>query len=102
MNWKGCSRRPDPRKMPKTSGESLIVFLVGANPVPNKKIIQKGAHGAVVGTNSDTPLVRPHLFKPQGGMKRILNPETVVFSRQLADFLGKSPVKFPKLGRGLA
>ena len=35
-------------------------------------------------------------------MKRILNPEAVVFSSQLAGFLGKSPVKFPKLGRGLA
>lgn len=48
----------------KILGDPLVVFLVGANPVPNKKIIQKGAHGAVVRTNPDTPLVRPHFLKP--------------------------------------
>ena len=88
--------------MSKILGDPLIVFLVGANPVPNKKIIQKGAHGTVVATNPDAPLIRPHLFKPQRGVERVLNPETVVFSSQLTGFLGKSPVKFPKLGRGFA
>ena len=41
----------------KILGDPLVVFLVGANPVPNKKIVQKGAKGAVVRTNPDTPLV---------------------------------------------
>ena len=78
----------------------MVVFFVGANPVPDKDIAEKGTDGPVVSANPDAPLVRPHLFKPQRGVKRILNPETVVFSRQLAGFLGKSPVQFPKLGRG--
>ena len=84
------------------NASEFIVFLVRANPIPNKNIWRKKmTGGAVVEANASRPLLSADLFELQRRMKRTGQPERVILLGKFLNPRGQFIVTPPKFRVGL-
>ena len=78
--------------------KNMVVFLVTPNPKPVEMVFVPEGNGPVGAADFDGP-DSSFFLKSEGGMKRVLLEEFVLFKCKILDFGGKAGEQFPKARR---
>lgn len=62
--------------------EPFVVFLVGADPLPQEIAFDESTDGAVMIADSHGPIYTADLLEVEGGVEGIGSPEVIIFSRE--------------------